>query len=54
MTLKKPAQQLGPRVEKPCRKCFGVGKYGVTDKLSEISVVSSVPDECEVKRKRKP
>lgn len=50
--IKKSAQQLGHRVGKSCRKCFGGGKY--KNKLSEISVVSSVPGECEVKRKTSP
>lgn len=51
--IKTPCPAAGVS-KKPCRKSFHGAKYGVTDKLLEISVVSSVPGECEVKRKRNP
>lgn len=47
---KYPAQQLGPGHEKSCRKSSSVGKYGINNTLLEISAVSYVSSECEVKR----
>lgn len=39
---------------KSCRKCSSVGKYGIDNKLLEISEVSYVSGECEVKREENP
>lgn len=47
---RKTAQQLGSGFEEPCKKCSSVGKYGSSDKLLEISVVSYISGENEVKR----